>query len=221
MDMKLLSSSAEGACDTACTSKESMPKESVNRFLLRNMEKADLNQYWYSKKTIEKIVDDVCHYGGNKIAFLSTPSIYFSLPEDVRKKSTLFDLDSKWVKEPRYVLYDFNKIETIPKDLYHTFTMVVIDPPFITAEVWEKYTEAAKLLLLKEEDVKDDSKELCRRCLCTTIHENAEMMYDLLKVKPNKFRPSIPNLVYQYDIYTSYESEFLNVYNPEVDWDLL
>ena len=99
--------------------------------------------------------------------------------------------------------------------------MVVIDPPFITAEVWEKYTEAAKLLLLKEEDLKDDSKEVCRRCICTTIHENAEMMYDLLKVKPNKFRPSIPNLVYQYDIYTNYESEFLNVYNPEVDWDLL
>ena len=50
---------------------------------------------------------------------------------------------------------------------------------------------------------------------------NAEMMYDLLKVKPNKFRPSIPNLVYQYEIYTNYESEFLNVYNPEVDSDLL
>ena len=217
MDVKVSPSKTEGSCDPTSKSNET----TLNRFLLRNIEKADLNQYWYSKKTIEKMVNEVCCYGGEKIAFLSTPSIYFSLPEDVRKKSTLFDLDSKWTKEPRYVLYDFNQIETIPKDLYHTFTMVVIDPPFITREVWEKYTEAAKLLLLKEEDLKKDNKELVNRCLCTTIHENAEMMYELLQVKPNKFRPSIPNLVYQYDIYTNYDSKDLNVYNAEVDWDLL
>jgi len=28
--------------------------------------------------------------------------------------------------------------------------MVVIDPPFITREVWEKYAEAAKILLKKD-----------------------------------------------------------------------
>jgi hypothetical protein len=28
--------------------------------------------------------------------------------------------------------------------------MVVIDPPFITREVWEKYAEAAKMLLKKD-----------------------------------------------------------------------
>lgn len=31
--------------------------------------------------------------------------------------------------------YDFNKPEEIPSKLHHTFTMVVIDPPFITREV--------------------------------------------------------------------------------------
>jgi len=217
MDVKLSPSKVEGTCDA----NPPLNENTVNRFLLRNAEKADLNQYWYSKKTIEKMVDDVCRYGGKKIAFLSTPSIYFSLPENIRNKSTLFDLDPKWTKEPRYVLYDFKQIETISKDLHHTFTMVVIDPPFITEEVWEKYTEAAKLLLIKEEDVKKDDEDSCRRCLCTTIHENAEMMFKLLQVKPNKFRPSIPNLVYQYDIYTNYESENLNVYNAEVDWDLM
>ena len=28
--------------------------------------------------------------------------------------------------------------------------MVVIDPPFITREVWEKYAEAAKILLKQD-----------------------------------------------------------------------
>jgi 16S rRNA G966 N2-methylase RsmD len=43
--------------------------------------------------------------------------------------------------------YDFNKPEQLPSDLLNTFDMVVIDPPFITRDVWEKYSHAAKLLL--------------------------------------------------------------------------
>ena len=69
--------------------------------------------------------------------------------------------------------------------MHHTFDMCVIDPPFITREVWEKYTEAAKLLM------KEDGK-----LLCSTIDENKEFMGELLDVKPAVFRPSIPNLVY-------------------------
>lgn len=78
--------------------------------------------------------------------------------------------------------YDFNKPDDFPKDLHHTFDMVVIDPPFITKEVrpthhditshhnkcpaapvltlreqvWEKYAETAKLLLKEGVDSKGD-----------------------------------------------------------------
>jgi EEF1A lysine methyltransferase 1 len=77
--------------------------------------------------------------------------------------------------------------------MHKTFDMAVIDPPFITREVWQKYTEAAHLLL------KEDGK-----LLCSTIDENKEFMAELLNVKPIVFRPSIPNLVYQYSFYTNY-----------------
>jgi 16S rRNA G966 N2-methylase RsmD len=46
--------------------------------------------------------------------------------------------DQKFNKDPGYVFYDFNKPEEIPADLHQTFDMIVIDPPFITREVWEK-----------------------------------------------------------------------------------
>jgi 16S rRNA G966 N2-methylase RsmD len=46
--------------------------------------------------------------------------------------------DQKFNKDPGYVFYDFNKPEDIPADLHKTFDMIVIDPPFITREVWEK-----------------------------------------------------------------------------------
>ena len=42
------------------------------------------------------------------------------------------------------MFFDFNKIEDIKEDLHHQFDMVVIDPPFITREVWTKYAEISK-----------------------------------------------------------------------------
>lgn len=43
--------------------------------------------------------------------------------------------------------YDYNAPEQLPAALHGTFDCVVIDPPFITREVWAKYAQAAKLLL--------------------------------------------------------------------------
>ena len=68
----------------------------------------------------------------------------------LRKQSALFDLDKQWSKEPNFVLYDFNNPEDIPANIHHTFDCVVIDPPFITEEVWTLYAAATRLLLAPE-----------------------------------------------------------------------
>ena len=91
--------------------------------------------------------------------------------------------------------------------------MAVIDPPFITREVWSKYTDAVKLLLKKDENGENFKGNL----LCSTIEENKEFMKELLDVDPIAFRPSIPNLVYQYNFYTNYEEPGQALKNPEVD----
>jgi hypothetical protein len=94
--------------------------------------------------------------------------------------------------------------------------MVIIDPPFITREVWEKYAATTKLLLLEEttSDREDHSKANC--ILLSTIAENEAMMKELLQVNPVAFQPSIPNLVYQYNLYTNYNSERLAKVNEEI-----
>ena len=52
--------------------------------------------------------------------------------------------------------------------------MVVIDPPFITREVWEQYAKASELLLKPEGGL----------VLGTTIDENAPFMKELLGCEP-------------------------------------
>ena len=147
-----------------------------------------------------------------------------------------------------------------PEDILHTFDAVVVDPPFITREVWEKYTISCKALLrvdpalrageepstaaaaasVADASLPADSKtadgegegsmsvpvalaEAAARVdavIATTIHENAEFMHELLGVTPNKWQPSIPNLVYQYDLYTNYASQRFAEANPEIpSWD--
>ena len=94
----------------------------------------------------------------------------------------------------------------MPEELHGKFTMVVIDPPFITREVWEKYTQAARILLKPEGGL----------VLGSTIDENEAFMQELLGCQKKAFRPSIPNLVYQYSLYANFESEGLNNPNPEI-----
>lgn len=84
----------------------------------------------------------------------------------------------------------------------------MIDPPFITRDVWTKYAETVRLLVKPEGKI-----------LLSSILENAGMLEELLGVKPVAFQPSIPHLVYQYSFYTNYESLELQRRNPELAVD--
>ena len=117
----------------------------------------------------------------------------------------------KRCKDGCFYPYDFNKPEEIPEEYHGTFDMAVCDPPFITKEVWTKYTEACNILLKKNENGR-----ITGNLLCSTITENIGFMKELLDVKPCVFRPSIPNLVYQYNFYTNYEDPAQLEKNPEI-----
>eukprot|EP01027_Heterolobosea_sp_BB2_P013301 GEZU01019192.1.p1 GENE.GEZU01019192.1~~GEZU01019192.1.p1 ORF type:complete len:236 (-),score=47.56 GEZU01019192.1:46-666(-) len=196
----------------------------TNRFLLRNPENADFNQYWYSIGTIDAVVREIKDQAQRSVAFVSTPSLYFSLQEYEKQqqqqgdanstalssRSKLFDFDLKWKANPGFVHYDYNKPTDVPAELHHTFDYVVVDPPFITRDVWEKYIETVRLLLVPEGG----------KFLFSTIPENEAMLREVLgsdvELRVANFKPRIPNLVYQYVFYTNYDSELLRQRNPEV-----
>eukprot|EP01016_Furgasonia_blochmanni_P029624 TRINITY_DN31062_c0_g2_i1.p1 TRINITY_DN31062_c0_g2~~TRINITY_DN31062_c0_g2_i1.p1 ORF type:complete len:184 (-),score=47.57 TRINITY_DN31062_c0_g2_i1:60-563(-) len=146
----------------------------------------------------------------------STPSVYFCLTdENIKKQSYVFDIDKKFASDPNFVYYDFSKPEDIPQNLENYFDLVLIDPPFITRDVWSKYTEAIKKLVTKDAD-----GNITGKLLLSSILENETMLSELLNVKKREFKPSIPNLIYQYNFYSNYESETLSKLNPEVDFQI-
>jgi len=193
-------------------------RKKKNRFLLRNKEKLKLNQYWYSSDTLDTMVAEIEAHG-NKVAFLSTPSVYFSIKSDrIRANSKLFDFDTQWERDPGFLFFDFKKPEEIPSQFHHQFDYVVADPPFITPEVWEKYAEAIKLLLLPNFNaLREDSTSPNGKVLVSTIAEHVDLLKRLLNASPKVFQPSIPNLIYQYSFYANYDSELLNHVNPEIE----
>ena len=65
-------------------------------FLEETPEDSSLNQYWFSESSIkilcEAITKALATYNKQKVAFLSTPSLYFAMPADIRKNCTLFEV---------------------------------------------------------------------------------------------------------------------------------
>lgn len=173
-------------------------------------ESAQLNQYWYSQATIDTLVKEI-ELRATKCAFLSCPSLFFSLKDqELRARSKCFEFDRRWEADPGFVFYDFNRPDLIPVSLWEGFDMVVVDPPFITKEVWSKYIEAVKLLLQKNGKV-----------LFTSVIENHPVLEGLLgsdfpPLRIPKYRPSIPHLTYQYHCFVNYPADSLEFDNPEL-----
>jgi len=188
--------------------------DAAQSFLENTPQNSRLNQYWYSRATIKVLCEAITEVAsGKRVAFLSTPSLYFALPIEERKNCTLFERDEIWANDPGFEMYNFNKAEDVNPTLRHSFDMVVVDPPFITHDVWEKYATTTKILLkaYDTEESKDPG-----HVIATTVAENIDIMDELFHAKPTVFRPTIPNLVYQYNVYTNFDCEALSTVNPEV-----
>jgi len=95
--------------------------------------------------------------------------------------------------------------------------MIIIDPPFITKEVWRKYAITARLLGKQRFYLDADTTDRFNTTLvlATTVMENNEIMNEFFGAKPVKYRPNIPHLVYQYDVFCNFPSHELSRENPE------
>ena len=72
--------------------------EGGSNFFQSNPEKGQFNQYWYSNHTIKILLEAIQEIlpGGEgmkrRVAFLSTPSLYFAMSESDRSSSYVFEV---------------------------------------------------------------------------------------------------------------------------------
>ena len=111
---------------------------------------------------------------------------------------------------PRY-----NLIEASSEDLGH---FVVVDPPFISIDVWKKYAITVKLLLKNDPLGEAGEKGIV---LAATVAENKGILNEMFGVQPTTFKPVCPNLIYQFQMYTNCPEHctLLNKPNSEVPDD--
>ena len=179
-----------------------------NKFLKKTPENENYNQYWYSEKSIQFIVNQIQKHESKKIGLIATPSIFFSLPKEIQDNSYLFDIDDTLIsKHKNGKKYDFNWTNYDEKfsDLKNSFDFIVIDPPFITEDAWAKFASFAKYL----------ANNNCK-ILVSSIAENDGNLKKLLNLDIKAFKPSIPHLVYQYNFFANYDDEELDKKNPEI-----
>ena len=206
-----------------------------------NIEKEDraLNQYWYSPKTIAAMVAEI-ELHGKKVAFLSTPSVFFSLTKGgaVAQNAVLFEFDRAFgdqiaaaavadgedgdaARKKHFCFFDYNSPDKIPMQHMGQFDYVVVDPPFITSEVWAPYAQSVSFLLEGHPGMKGNDLNITKgKVMFTSILENHNMLEEAIDgpLFIALHMPSIPNLVYQYYIYTNYpaSSQQLQTLSTEV-----
>ena len=104
---------ASTATTTSTSEKDNAKSQNSNTFLSSTDENGNLNQYWYSKNTIDTLCNAIregLSIGGDsesssrsgsnssrRVAFLSTPSLFFSLSSQEREHCALFDVSFKLI----------------------------------------------------------------------------------------------------------------------------
>lgn len=194
------------------TTEKKKVESQKNKFLKLYGENENFNQYWFSEKTIEFILNQIVKQNPKKIAFVSTPSLFFSASDEIKEKSVLFDYDEVFLKKHKNVsLFNYLDFDETAEKYKNEFDFVVIDPPFINEEAWEKFAKFARLISLK-----NDEDGIASKILTCSILENEDFLKKFLDLQLKTFKPLVPHLVYQYNFYANYDDEELNMINEEV-----
>jgi len=121
-----------------------------------------LSQFWYADDTARTLGKALLEGADEDtvIVVASAPSVYAAIkqfPKDEipTKHIYLLEYDSRFkvlAGSDRFFLYDYNKPNDIPDLLRHKCHRLLIDPPFLEANCQTKSAQAAKNLLVKENE---------------------------------------------------------------------
>ncbi|XP_077539316.1 EEF1A lysine methyltransferase 1 isoform X2 [Haemaphysalis longicornis] len=140
-----------------------------------------LSQFWYSDETAVALAKEVMRAAGTDgaIACISCPTLYAKLRElGCANELKLLEYDRRFeCYGEDFLYYDYNAPLQIPSDWQGRFTVVVLDPPFLSEECLSKTSETVKFL-------QPTFTILCTGAVMESLAEQ------LLGLQPCKFKPT-------------------------------
>jgi hypothetical protein len=181
-------------------------------------ENINQNQYWYSANTVNAIVAELGRRGSKRIACLSTPSVFHACREK-GFQCDLFDFDeslgvsiSPGEINNRFFKFDYRSPSMLQLK-ERDYDAIVCDPPFISEDALLQYCATIDQLIMPGGAI-----------LFSSTPENLATLRNHLgpQMNPVKYKPCIPSLVYQYELFVNYNlptDSPLSKFNPEVSLD--
>ncbi|KAJ8033735.1 EEF1A lysine methyltransferase 1 [Holothuria leucospilota] len=162
-----------------------------------------LSQFWYDDDTASVLANEAITAAGvnGRIACISTPTLFQKLRQiNSSCSAIIFEYDKRFeVYGDHFVFYDFNKPLELPEHIKaHSFDIVIGDPPFLTDDCLEPFSQTMKLL------AKD------KMILCTGAVMEASVK-KLLDLEICNFQPKhAKNLANEFRCFANYTTTYLN-----------
>lgn len=176
-----------------------------------------LSQFWYSDETSDTLAQALLE-GADKdtvICIASAPAVYAAItriPEEELPTTQIYllEYDTRFevmAGKEHFFKYDYNTPEQVPEPLRNKCHRLLIDPPFLEVECQTKSAQAARNLMVKDENQTTASGDkLWKLVSCT----GERMRYTIAETYPEtqltSFLPQHKNgLSNEFRCYASFE----------------
>ncbi|CAF0807897.1 unnamed protein product [Rotaria sordida] len=169
-----------------------------------------LSQFWYNKETATRLMNEVIailpQYG--KCACIACPTVWSLMHKEYPEiENILFEYDIRFAANNKsFIKYDYNdddRIEEIYAPWKHSFDVLIVDPPFLSRECFEKVSRLVKFI--------GKPTPQCKHIICTgTIQEE-----NVKECFPGAYRVTFQprherNLMNPFACFVDYETKTLN-----------
>ncbi|GMF24815.1 unnamed protein product [Phytophthora lilii] len=145
---------------------------------------------WYDEKTGRALAQEAIDHSSSelRIAFVSTPAVYRDFlkiqsdVEDDAKRAAMgdnvyiFEYDRRFGEKygDRFCFYDYNAPTELPEKFHHFFDYVLMEPPHLSPDCLEKFSDTMRWLARNVEAVPGKKDRVinpstfinCTKCCC-------------------------------------------------------
>lgn len=169
-----------------------------------------LSQFWYNHETAVRLMDEVLAIlpENGRCAFIACPTVWKVMrKEHPEIHNVLFEYDTRFATgDQSFVEYDYNNDESIEQtysSLKDSFDVLIIDPPFLSRECFEKVSHLVKFI--------GKSSPQCKHIICTGAVQEENIKEFFPGSHRVVFQPKHErNLMNPFACFVDYETKTLN-----------